>query len=388
MDKFSISHLPREVLLHDVSVENSQDCERIAIRLAQLAEIDAQEYYRPLGYDTMFRYCVGELHFSEDSAWKRIQAAKICRRFPVLFEAVADGRLHLSAVCMLAPRLEPGNVDELLAAATHRSKSQIEQLLAERFPKPDVPTHIRALPQPAPTLDIHPAPGQEIELATGMIPAHAALASAPAPGQKLPPTRRAKVAPLAAERYALHVTIPRKTREKLRRIQDLLSHSIPSRDVAEALDRHSTRCSRSSRNESSQRRRGRACAGARRIRATSQPTFAAPSTRETVANARSSAIQAGGVTHGAFSNTTTCWMSRAEGGRPSKAFDCAAAPTISTRPSRRSESNSCGAGAARPLMLAPRPGKPVRDVTKRGRLVLASRPRAKQRTATVSRQTA
>src|SRR6185369_3774930 len=221
----------------DVSVENSQDCERIAIRLAQLAEIDAQEYYRPLGYDTMFRYCVGELHFSEDSAWKRIQAAKICRRFPVLFEAVADGRLHLSAVCMLAPRLEPGNVDELLAAATHRSKSQIEQLLAERFPKPDVPTHIRALPQPAPTLDIHPAPGQEIELATGMIPAHAALASAPAPGQKLPPTRRAKVAPLAAERYALHVTIPRKTREKLRRIQDLLSHSIPSRDVAEALDR-------------------------------------------------------------------------------------------------------------------------------------------------------
>jgi ribosomal protein L34 len=39
-------------------------------------------------------------------------------------------------------------------------------------------------------------------------------------------------------------------------------------------------------------------------------------------------------------------------------------------------------------MLAPRPGKPVRDVTKRGRLVLASRPRAKQRTATVSRQTA
>ena len=388
MDKFSMSHLPREVLLHDVSVENSQDCERIAIRLAQLAEIDAQEYYRPLGYDTMFRYCVGELHFSEDSAWKRIQAAKICRRFPVLFEAVADGRLHLSAVCMLAPRLEPGNVDELLAAATHRSKSQIEQLLAERFPKPDVPTHIRALPQPAPTLDIHPAPGQEIELATGMIPAHAALASAPAPGQKLPPTRRAKVAPLAAERYALHVTFHGRRGRSYAAFRTCSVIRYLQETWRRPWTGHSTRCSRSSRNESSQRRRGRACAGARRIRATSQPTFAAPSTRETVANARSSAIQAGGVTHGAFSNTTTCWKSRAEGGRPSKAFDCAAAPTISTRPSRRSESNSCGAGAARPLMLAPRPGKPVRDVTKRGRLVLASRPRAKQRTATVSRQTA
>src|SRR5690242_2545768 len=110
MDKYSMSHLPREVLLHDVSVGNSQDCERIAIRLAQLAEIDAQEYYLPLAYKSMFAYCVGELHMSEDSAGKRIQAARVARKFPVLFKAVADGRLHVSAVCMLAPHLQPATL--------------------------------------------------------------------------------------------------------------------------------------------------------------------------------------------------------------------------------------------------------------------------------------
>jgi hypothetical protein len=51
------------------------------------------------------------------------------------------------------------------------------------------------------------------------------------------PTRRATVAPLSADTYKLQVTISATTHDKLRRVRDLLRHSIPTGDVTEILDR-------------------------------------------------------------------------------------------------------------------------------------------------------
>src|SRR5262249_44755503 len=84
-------------------------------------------------------YCVGELGFSEDKAGKRIQAARTALRFPVLFEALDDGRLELTAIRLLAPHLTEENVDEMVAkaAACHRM-SDIQVLLAQRFAEPDL----------------------------------------------------------------------------------------------------------------------------------------------------------------------------------------------------------------------------------------------------------
>src|SRR5439155_23115472 len=79
-------------------------------------------------------------------AYKRIQAARAIQRFPAIYEVVADGRLHLTAVVKVAPHLTDANVDELLVVAVHKTKSEIELLLAERFPRPDMPTRLRALP--------------------------------------------------------------------------------------------------------------------------------------------------------------------------------------------------------------------------------------------------
>jgi hypothetical protein len=45
------------------------------------------------------------------------------------------------------------------------------------------------------------------------------------------------VVPLAPERYKVQLTISRETHEKLRRVQDLLRHAIPTGDPAEIFDR-------------------------------------------------------------------------------------------------------------------------------------------------------
>jgi hypothetical protein len=71
---------------------------------------------------------------------------ELLRRLSSLLEMLADGRLHLSGIAMLRPHLTSENAAALLERAAHRTKSQIEELLAELAPRPDVPAVIRRLP--------------------------------------------------------------------------------------------------------------------------------------------------------------------------------------------------------------------------------------------------
>src|SRR6186713_796804 len=86
------------------------------------------------------------LAMSEGSAGRRVTAARVCRRFPEAFELVARGQLHLCALCVLAPNLNPENATELFEASKGKTRRQIEELLAARFPRPDVREQIRRLP--------------------------------------------------------------------------------------------------------------------------------------------------------------------------------------------------------------------------------------------------
>src|SRR5467141_4823130 len=132
---YSLTHLGDPELLRGLAVLVAQDRITTASLLAHIAECDARRLYLPAAYPSMYAYCVQELHLSEASAYKRIQAARAARQFPGIFQAVADGRLHLSAVVLLAPYLTPENAEGLLAEAAHRTKAEIEELLARRFPR-------------------------------------------------------------------------------------------------------------------------------------------------------------------------------------------------------------------------------------------------------------
>src|SRR5262249_30739358 len=124
--------------------------------LAHLAEVDTRRLYLPAGYSSLHAYCVQELHLSEQAAYKRILAARAARDFPAIFDALADGRLHLSAIVLLATYLTQETADALLAAARHKTKSEIEVLLARRFPRPDVATSTWAIPAAAAPAQLSP----------------------------------------------------------------------------------------------------------------------------------------------------------------------------------------------------------------------------------------
>src|SRR6185295_13391501 len=94
----------------------------------------------------LFSYCTEALRLSEDAACSRIEAARACRRFPVILDRLASGELTLTTVRRLGRHLTPDNHQAVLARAARRSRSQIEALVAELAPQPDVPTSLRKLP--------------------------------------------------------------------------------------------------------------------------------------------------------------------------------------------------------------------------------------------------
>ena len=205
MRAYSLSHLSDPELIRSLATLLAQERTATAAVLAHIAEVDDRRLYVPAGYPSMYAYCVEELHLSEDAAYKRITAARVARQFPAIFTALADGRLHLGAVGLLAPYLSPENAADLLAAAAHRTKAGIEALLAERFPRSEALGLVVALPA---------AHGSAAEqLAPGRVEAHTS---------QLAPERvpcLSKVTPVAPERFDIHLTIGRGTRDKLQRAQ-------------------------------------------------------------------------------------------------------------------------------------------------------------------------
>ena len=150
--RYARAHMSPEVVLGSAVTNAGRERTSAADLLADLADIDERKHYLPLAYPSLSAYCLAELHLSEDAAARRIQAARAARRFPAIFDAVAEGRLHLTAVCLLAPHLTEATAEGLLAAATHKSKTEIQRLLAERFPRSDVFAWVVPTP-PAPASD-------------------------------------------------------------------------------------------------------------------------------------------------------------------------------------------------------------------------------------------
>ena len=115
--------------------------------VAHIGEVDERRLYAREASPSMFAYCTERLHLSEAEAYRRITVARAARKHEVLLAMLRDGRLHLSGIAMLAPLLTRDNRDALLARATHRSKRQIQELVAELSPRPDAPSVMRKLPQ-------------------------------------------------------------------------------------------------------------------------------------------------------------------------------------------------------------------------------------------------
>jgi hypothetical protein len=220
-------------------VQRLAGCERQATAelLLFLMELDRRRLYLGEGYPSLFAYCTLVLHYPEHAALNRIEVARVARRFPVLLEHIAEGVLHLTGARLLGPHLTDENAGVLLETARHKSKREIEELIAALRPKPPVASVVRRLPtRPLPSHTTASDTSQE-----GFSSKRQSEEPPVAATTVTSPVTRPVVAPLAPERYKVQFTITRETRDKLRKVQDLLRHVIPDGDPAAIFDRALTR---------------------------------------------------------------------------------------------------------------------------------------------------
>jgi hypothetical protein len=239
------SHLSDSALIAEVTRCARDERHATAQLVAHLAELDARRLYLGAGQSSLFTYCRDVLSLSDDAAYNRVEAARACRLFPQILDRLVDGALTVTSVRLLARHLTAENHRELLADASRRSKREVEELIARRFPKPDMPSSVRKIPERTQSRSAVPPTRPVTELAqTLSAPATTVVASAPvltAPdavwSRPTASTRRPAVKPLAPERYEIRFTASAATRDKLKVAQDLLRHAIPSGDVAAIFGR-------------------------------------------------------------------------------------------------------------------------------------------------------
>lgn len=240
--------------------------------LAHLGEFDDRRLYADRGHPSLFAYCLRVLGYSEQAAYKRIQAARAARAHPEILQRLADGGITMTAVVILAPHLREDNASELLSQVRGRRSRDVEALAARLAPRPDYPDMLRALPAPAaaaaptpapaPILTPPSTPAPVLALAPAQLPAQTqaqipAPAPTPTPSSTAltvasPPISSAPVAnvpvtpasrlsaggiePLSAERHLFRFTGSSELRAKYERAKDLLLSSRKERSMEAVIE--------------------------------------------------------------------------------------------------------------------------------------------------------
>jgi 5-methylcytosine-specific restriction endonuclease McrA len=202
-----------------------------------LGEADARRLYLGQGCSSLFAYCTRVLHLSEHAAYGRIEAARCARRFPAILDLLQAGDINLTTVTLLARHLTDDNHHGVLEEARHRSRRDVERIVARLRPQPDVAPCVRKLPEPP----ARPAPAMESPAATvaviapdASVPERRAAEPASVTSQMV---ARPVMRPLSPTRYSLKLTIGEEVHDMLGRAQALLRHAVPDGDLAVVFER-------------------------------------------------------------------------------------------------------------------------------------------------------
>ena len=112
----------------------------VARLLVYVIEVEDRGLDKTSACSSMWEFCTERLKMSEGETSRRLNAATLVRRFPSLLGRIERGEIHLSALRKLRPYLDEENVDAVLDEAKGKTRSQLDEMIARRFPRPNAPT--------------------------------------------------------------------------------------------------------------------------------------------------------------------------------------------------------------------------------------------------------
>ena len=123
--------------------------------LLHFAEFARRKGYEKLGHKNLWNYCRKKLGLAEATTFRRIHAAVLLRKYPIVEAYLRDGRLCMTRLVKLEKILTPVNARQLFDRASGASKREIEELVAELAPRPIPKPLLRKLPaRPLPSTKV------------------------------------------------------------------------------------------------------------------------------------------------------------------------------------------------------------------------------------------
>lgn len=230
--------------------------------LKRLDVLDREHAFPALGCGSAFDYLVRKHHFPEGTAWRRVTAMRLLRRFAALEAELAEGRLNLTQLGILAPHLTEENLGELVRRAQHLTAEQTKELAVSLRPKEVSAAGLRMLPAPpaaaspgtstvgkattASGAQAPNGPSSMMVLRNVVEPQPLRTPGGTQPSRPLVPSR---LEPVAAGRWRWAIDLDAKLKAELDELRGWLAHKLPGGSldalfrqlVADSREKHGKR---------------------------------------------------------------------------------------------------------------------------------------------------
>ncbi|WP_413587377.1 HNH endonuclease [Bdellovibrio sp. HCB274] len=192
----NLKHLDKSELDHRIKTLVQRERELLHEVLLTIKEIDARRTFLELGYGSLFEYLIQGVGYSEGSAQRRIDAARLIREIPEVAIKIQNGELKLNQVSLL----QKASREAYKAHATKVTSEQKLEVINSLLKK----NHGQTQQQVAAFFD-------------------------------LPSLQSSKQFVQADESVRIELTLTKEVHTKIQRAQELLSHSLPDRDLGQFL---------------------------------------------------------------------------------------------------------------------------------------------------------
>ena len=187
----NLKYLTDQDLLNSMESFAQKEREILTAVLWHLREIERRRLFSDLGCSSLFAYCTKKLGYSEDQAYRRINAARLLKDLPEMEEKLNSGAITLTSASLAQnffrqEKMSTEKKREILAHLENKTTRETEEIIAKMNPKA---------------------------------------------------VSRDKIKPASNDQVTISFTAPKRLEEKLNKLKALLAHSHPNISLAELIEK-------------------------------------------------------------------------------------------------------------------------------------------------------
>ena len=144
----NLKKISDNLLLENIKELVKKELKITAEIITHLEEVDRRKLFSDLKYRSLFDYSVMELGYSEDQAYRRINAMRLSRKIPEVKEKIDCGELNLTNVNLLSGffkelDLQATEKSSVIEKVSNKSKRECQNILMEIREDKGVPAPIK-----------------------------------------------------------------------------------------------------------------------------------------------------------------------------------------------------------------------------------------------------